>query len=264
MLRSDYHEATCPLTARRVPLGRPHRIDAPELIFGTEFIVDRSPVDGGKLLAQAAGDLGLTFWDTAPPYGSHPHVREGLKLVSRHSVQVASKTQATEPGAARQAIAGLASDLGTEYLDLAFIHIVKPGAFEARIEALPGFVSARESGLIRAIGLSTHSPSIVRAASRVQEIDVICATYNIKGLWFDEGTPDEMAAALRDARSAGKGVYIIKLLAHGELASTPAGIDSALRFAFSSGVADAYNIGMRNLDQARANLALLRVVRPTA
>jgi aryl-alcohol dehydrogenase-like predicted oxidoreductase len=69
-----------------------------------------------------------------------------------------------------------------------------------------------------------------------------------------------MAAALSVARTAGKGVYIIKLLAHGKLATSAGDIDAALRFAFSAGAADAYNIGMSNLDQARANLQLLQEV----
>lgn len=249
------------LHARRVSLGRPARLDAPELIFGTEFIVDRTPPEGGRLLVRAAEELGLTFWDTAPPYGSHPHVREGLRAVCRHEVQVASKTQAADPGAAREAIAALAADLGTDYLDLAFVHIVKPGTLRDRLRALPGFVAARDAGLTRAIGLSTHSPSVVRAASMVPEIEVICATYNSCGLWFDEGSQEEMRAALVHAREAGKGVYIIKLLAHGQLATGPAEVEKALRFAFTSGVADAFNIGFHDLDEARADLALLQTVR---
>jgi len=248
------------LRARRTALGP--RLEAPELIFGTEFIVDRSADDGGKLLAQAALELGLTFWDTAPPYGSHPHVRAGLKLLPRPAVQIASKSRVTEPGPAYDDLAGLARDLESEYLDLGFIHYVKPGTWEERIQALPAFVKARDRGLIRAIGLSTHSAAIVQLAATIPEIDVICTTYNRDGLWFDQGTPTEMLAAAGAARTAGKGVYLIKLLGHGKLCSSPEQVDAALRAAFGVSVADAFNIGMANLEQARANLSLLQEVRP--
>lgn len=246
--------------ARRTALGP--RLDAPELIFGTEFIVDRSAADGGALLAQAARELGLTFWDTAPPYGSHPHVRAGLKLVPRPTVQIASKTRVAAPEAAYDDLAGLVLDLESEYLDLGFIHYVKPDTWRERLEALPAFVKARDRGLIRAIGLSTHSAAIVELAATIPEIDVICTTYNRDGLWFDQGTPAEMLAAADVARTAGKGVYLIKLLGHGKLCSSPEQVNAALRAAFGVGVADAFNIGMANLEQARANLSLLQEVRP--
>jgi len=245
--------------ARRVQLGP---IDAPELIFGTEFIVDRSPAQGGKLLADAAEELGLTFWDTAPPYGSHPHVREGLRLVQRSAVQVASKTRTESAEDAPEELAQLVQDLDAGYLDVGFIHYVKPGTWEQRIGVLPGFVRARDDGVIRAIGLSTHSPVIVRQASAVPEIDIICATYNAQGLWFDEGTPDEMSDAVDTARAAGKGVYLIKLLAHGQISGSRERIEAALRDGYAVRGAHAFNIGMADLDQARHNLRVLREVRP--
>lgn len=213
------------------------------------------------MLAQAAAELGLSFWDTAPPYGSHPHVREGLRLVRRGDVQVASKSRAEAAETARAELAGLAQDLGTDYLDLGFIHYVKPGTWEQRIAALPGFVQARSDGVIRAVGLSTHSPEIVRLAAGVPDIDVVCATYNPRGLWFDSGTPAEMVAALRAARSAGKGIYLIKLLGHGQIGPDPAAIEQALAEAFRLPEADVFNIGLANLEQARADLALLQRVR---
>src|SRR5262245_15585322 len=43
----------------------------------------------------AGYDLGLTFWDSADQYGTHPHLREALKKVPREKVTILSKTHAS-------------------------------------------------------------------------------------------------------------------------------------------------------------------------
>ena len=44
---------------------------------------------------RAGFDQGITFWDTADQYGSHPHVREALKKTPREKVTILTKTHAS-------------------------------------------------------------------------------------------------------------------------------------------------------------------------
>jgi aryl-alcohol dehydrogenase-like predicted oxidoreductase len=46
----------------------------------------------GELL-HASYDEGVNFWDSADQYGTHPHLKEGLKYVQREKVVIMSKTQ---------------------------------------------------------------------------------------------------------------------------------------------------------------------------
>src|SRR5207249_12195850 len=46
-------------------------------------------------LLQAGFDHGVTFWDSADQYGSHPHLKEGLRRVAREKVTILTKTRAT-------------------------------------------------------------------------------------------------------------------------------------------------------------------------
>src|SRR5512139_337432 len=46
-------------------------------------------------LLRAGVDQGLSFWDLADQYGSHPHAREALKTVKRDKVVILSKTRAS-------------------------------------------------------------------------------------------------------------------------------------------------------------------------
>ncbi len=42
-------------------------------------------------LFDAAYDQGVTFWDSADQYGTHPHVKEALKRVKRERVTILSE-----------------------------------------------------------------------------------------------------------------------------------------------------------------------------
>src|SRR2546430_19512 len=46
-----------------------------------------------------AYERGITFWDSADQYGSHPHVRDALRRVPRERVVVTTKTVARTPEA---------------------------------------------------------------------------------------------------------------------------------------------------------------------
>lgn len=229
------------------------------LSFGTAYLGPLSdkltPETGGDLLARAF-ELGVTFWDTSDDYGTHPHVAAALGQVPREQVVIASKTYEPE-GAVQRAL----RELGTDYLDIMLIHCVGLSWIEPAREALHILAQDKAQGLVRAVGFSTHSAEVCRRAAEWPEAEVLLAIVNPTGTWspneqVEDGTIADVLDALERAHAAGKGVYAMKVLGGGALASDPA---QAISFAARLPYVHSLCIGMRSLDEVRCNLALLDV-----
>jgi predicted aldo/keto reductase-like oxidoreductase len=121
--------------------------------------------------------------------------------------------------------------------------------------ALKAWCEAKESGLVRAVGLSTHSTGILRQAVDIPEVDVVCTTLNLMGMIVEDGSLAEHLDAIRAAHDAGKGVYVIKLLQAGKLVDRA---DKAIKWALQHHeFIDAWNIGMYDTGDVARNLKLL-------
>ena len=251
------------------------------LCFGTEpFAIEKGPdgmksqgdlsaEEGGRLLRDALG-LGVNFWDTSDDYGTRPHVRFGLSLVDRSEVVVADKSNALTFEEGQAAVSLALEELGTDYVDLMLLHNVplrtvrrrdasgnpyESGDLRRRAGALRALVEAKETGEVRAVGLSTHSTGVLREALEVPEVEVVCTTLNRTGMFVEDGTLGEHVEAIRALNEAGRGVYVIKLLNAGRLRGDA---DSAIRFALRfHEFIDAWNIGMYDLGDVKRNLGLL-------
>jgi aryl-alcohol dehydrogenase-like predicted oxidoreductase len=262
------------------------RLTVSRLCYGTEPFTfkkgsdgaktqgDVPPPEGGRRLA-AAYRLGVNFWDTSDDYGTHPHVAEGLKLVPRNEVVVADKTNAHTYDEGVEAVEQSLRDLGTEHVDIMFLHIVPPrpvkrldavghtyvsGPLSSRMGALKTFLDANETGMVRATALSTHSTETLRQALEVPEIDVVCTTLNMAGAYVDDGTQDDRIDAIRCLHDAGKFVYVIKILQAGRLRAQA---EEAIRYALQfHDFIDAWNIGMYDQRDVRKNLKLFGDVLP--
>ncbi|HUV33681.1 MAG TPA: aldo/keto reductase [Candidatus Desulfaltia sp.] len=248
---------TEPFTFKKGPEGAKTQGDVP-------------PPEGGRRLAEAYR-LGVNFWDTSDDYGTHPHVAEGLKLVPRGEVVVADKTNAHTYEEGVKAVELSLRDLGTDYVDIMFLHIVPPrpvekldasdrpyvsGPLSSRMGALRAFLDAKETGRVRATALSTHSTETLRQVLEVPEIDVVCTTLNVEGAYVDDGTQEDRIAAIRDLYDAGKFVYVIKILQAGRLRARA---DEAIRYVLQfHGFIDAWNIGMYDAHDVERDLRLLR------
>jgi aryl-alcohol dehydrogenase-like predicted oxidoreductase len=231
---------------------------------------DKTPIQGGEILAEASR-LGVYMWDTSDDYGTHPHVREGLKRVERSSVVVADKSNAATYEEGVKAVDFALKDLGTEYIDIMFLHIVPPRPierkdsndhpyisqdFKGRKGALEAYMEARESGKIKKIALSTHSTDTLRQIVDESEIDIVCAPLNIKGTYIDDGTQQMRLDALKALHDAGKGIYVIKILAAGRYREQG---DDCIRYALGfHEFIDAWNIGMYDVADVKHNIALFK------
>ena len=252
---------TEPFTFKKGPEGAKTQGDVP-------------PPEGGRRLAEAYR-LGVNFWDTSDDYGTHPHVAEGLRLVPRREVVVADKSNAHTYDEGVKAVEHSLNDLGTEYVDIMFLHIVPPepverrdaagrpyvsGPLSSRMGALNAFLDAKETGRVRATALSTHSTETLRQALIVPKIDVVCTTLNMAGAYMDDGTLEDRIEAIRDLHDAGRFVYAIKILDAGRLRAQA---EEAIRYALQFHTfIDAWNIGMYDLRDVSKNLKLFGEVLP--
>jgi 1-deoxyxylulose-5-phosphate synthase len=185
-------------------------------------------------------DHGLRFFDAADTYGSHPHVAEALKHVSRDKVTVLTKIWSRDAKSARADLDRFRRELGTDYLDICLMHCLTEGDWTERYRGVMDVLSeAKEKGVIRAHGVSCHSIEALRAAAKSSWVDVDLARINPIGSHMD-ADPDTVLAVLHQMKASGKGIIGMKILGQGDLSRRP---DEALRYALSLGVLDAFTIG---------------------
>lgn len=240
---------------KRVTLGR-SGLTVSTLCFGTGYL-GGSVAAGARLLAQAY-DLGVTFWDTSDDYGTHPHVARALREVGRDGVVVATKTYATTAVGARRSVAKALRELGVETVDIFLLHAVdSPGELEVKLPALEALTKAKAEGLVRAVGVSSHSREVLARLAGLPEVDVALVVVNQTGAWMKDASPTEMAAAVRRLSRSGRGVYGMKALGSGQV-TEPTAVASALRYAFDYPYAHAICVGITSEAELEADVAIWR------
>jgi 1-deoxyxylulose-5-phosphate synthase len=185
-------------------------------------------------------DQGLRFFDSADSYGSHPHVAEALKHVSRDKVTVLTKTWARDAATARADLDRFRRELGTEYIDICLMHCLTEGDWTERFQGVMDVLSeAKEKGIIRAHGCSCHSLEALRTAAQSPWVEVHLVRINPIGAYMD-AAPDTVVGVMREMRAKGHAVVGMKILGQGELRNRQ---DEALRYALSLDLLDAFTIG---------------------
>lgn len=181
-----------------------------------------SPDEAARILWRGY-ELGVNFWDTADGYGTHPHVGAALRPLPRQEIVINTKTPARTFEQASQDVRRYLQELGTEYIDSILLHGIETvDELENRRGAMEALWRAKEAGLVRAVGISTHlgTGAIMEACATRPEIEVVLTTVNKDGLMLK----GDMAAHLKlveQVYRAGKGVCLMKTLAQGRYVSSP-------------------------------------------
>ncbi|WP_187976450.1 aldo/keto reductase [Mycetocola sp. JXN-3] len=174
-------------------------------------------------------DLGVTLIDTAEIYGPHTNeVLVGKALAGRREeVTLATKFGIVPTGEGERrfdgspenvhrSIDGSLQRLGTDYVDLYYLHRVDPNvAIEDTVGALAELVAA---GKIRHIGLSEAAADTIRRAHAVHPITAVQTEYS---LW----TRDPEAEILPVVRELGIGFVPYSPLGRGFLTGTIRSLD---------------------------------------
>ncbi len=239
---------------KRVELGHTG-LQVSRLAFGTGYL-GGSAAAGARLLAEAY-ELGVNFWDTSDDYGTHPHVARAVKEVGRDDVVIATKTYASTALGARRAVTKALRELRLEAVDVFLLHAVDSvDELEARRPALEALVESREVGLVRAVGVSSHSRAVLHRLLALQDVDVALVVVNRTGAWMKDAGPREMRTVIRRLYRTGRGVYGMKALGSGQV--TGAEVAPSLRWAFRFPHVHSLCIGMTTVEELRTNVALCR------
>ena len=214
------------------------------LCIGTDYRDVYGGSLGRDILLRGFG-LGVTFWDSSENYGSYPAIREALQTLDRSDIVIASKSDSKDKNGAKKHLRDALDVIGTGYIDIFMLHAVDTTEdFKIRQDVLEYLLEAKRRGTIRAVGASTHSAEFALALAEVQEIEVVLTVLNMSGLNIRERNLKLMQSAVRRLYEAGKGVYLMKVLARGKLAERA---EEALRYAFTIPYVHAVSVGIRNL-----------------
>jgi predicted aldo/keto reductase-like oxidoreductase len=248
----------------RVQLG-PMKVELSRLAMGTgtngaggsSNQTKKLGVGGVADLFQSGFDQGVTFWDSADQYGSHPHLKEALKRVKREKVAILSKTHANTYQEAKADIDRFRREIGTDYLDILLLHCMMDGNWDQRKKGAMEYIAeAREKGLVRTHGVSCHTLEALKTAAKTPWVQVDLARINPAGVAMD-ADPQTVISVLRQMKAAGKGVIGMKILGAGRLRNK---VDESLQFALSLDCVDCFTIG----SESRTELADLVKKIPTA
>jgi 1-deoxyxylulose-5-phosphate synthase len=201
-------------------------------------------------LLRTGYDRGLTFFDTADSYGSHPEVADAISRLPRDKVVIMTKCDSRDPREAKDDIDRYRRELKTDYIDILLMHFVRDGEWTTRYRGVMDvFEEAKQKGVIRAHGCSCHTIEALRAAAASPWVDVDLVRLNPIGSHMD-GDPQTVIGVIKQMRAQGKGIIGMKILGQGDMRSRP---DEAIRFALGTGVLDAFTIGAEN-DSEQADL----------
>jgi 1-deoxyxylulose-5-phosphate synthase len=233
--------------ADRVQLG-PMKVGLSRLAMGTgtngsggsSNQTKRLGLAGLADLFRAAYDQGITFWDSADQYGTHPHLKEALKSVPRDKVTILSKTHASTEKEMRADLDRFRREIGTDYIDILLLHCMLDADWPQRKQGAMAVISeAREKGIVRTHGTSCHTLEALKTSARTPWVQVDLARINPAQVAMD-ADPQTVIGVLRQMKAAGKGVIGMKILGAGRLRNK---VDESLQFALSLDCVDCFTIG---------------------
>jgi aryl-alcohol dehydrogenase-like predicted oxidoreductase len=208
--------------------------------------------DGVVELLRAGVDQGITVWDLADQYGTHPHAKGALKTVPRDKVVIMTKTHASTEKEMRADLDRFRQEIGTDMLDIVLLHCMMSADWDKqKAGAMEVLSEAKDKGIIRAHGVSCHDLGALKTAAASDWVEVDLARLNPAGTIMDAPVED-VVAVLADMKRRGKGVIGMKILGAGRLRDR---IDEALQYALASPVLDCFTIGSENQQQMRDLLA---------
>ena len=206
-----------------------------------------------KQIVHAGYDRGIRFLDTADTYGSHPFVKEAIKLLPREELTVMTKiwtdNLAWHPlQPVDQTIERIRQELDTDYLDIVMLHcMTKANWTEDKKRFMDGLSEAKSKGLIKKVGFSAHDFGALQSGVSHEWPDIVLARFNNKEVRMD-ASPDKIMSLLDIAASKGKGVLGMKIFGGGGLVKEEERIAS-LDFVVKSRKLHAMTIGFEDASQ---------------
>lgn len=210
------------------------------------------PVSEGAAVIRYALDRGINFLDTAQYYETYPYIREALRgLPKEQRPVICSKCLGSTYADMAEAIEEALRELETGTIDIFLMHEVRSETdYRWRDGALEALLEYKKSGVVKAIGLSTHHVDVTQMAAEQPELDVVFPLINYAGLGIRKGdgpgTAEEMAEAIAACSRAGKGVFAMKAFGGGNLTGDYV---RALEYVRDLEGVDSIMVGMASFEQ---------------
>lgn len=216
------------------------------------------PVDEGANIIKYALKHGINFLDTAQYYRTYPYIAKALEDGTPDDIVICSKSLCRDYDGMMEAILEARNELNRKVIDIFLMHEVRSGQLELRSGAWKALIDAKEKGLVKAIGLSTHHVDITEAAASIPELDVVFPLINYASLGIRKGnefaTKEEMMEAIQKCHAAGKGVFSMKAFGGGGLTGH---YQEALDYVFSKPEIDSVMIGFGKITEVDDLLSYL-------
>jgi aryl-alcohol dehydrogenase-like predicted oxidoreductase len=209
-----------------------------------------------EALIRGAHERGVTVYDLADLYGTHPYVFPALKGVPRDKVTVISKIWWAPGGIPEKerpdadvVVERFLRELNTDYIDLVLLHCVTsaqwPDELRKQMDILANLKSKK---MIRAHGVSCHSLAALQAAAKEPWVDSVHARINPTQKSMD-GPPEKVAPVLKAIHDAGKGVVGMKIMGEGTYRHNDDLRNNSVRYVLGLGCIDVLNVGCESLEE---------------
>ncbi|HBT47648.1 MAG TPA: aldo/keto reductase [Peptococcaceae bacterium] len=246
---------------RYVELGRTG-LEVSRLCLGT---LPLGPLQAGLDVASGAAviktalEQGINFIDTAESYGTYSYIKAALRGWTG-PVVIASKSYAYTREGMAASLERARRELDREVIEVFLLHEQESAlTLAGHREALEYLLEAKARGWVRAVGLSTHAVTAVRAAAGLREIDVIHPLLNVEGIGILDGSLQDMLEAVEGAARAGKGIYAMKALGGGHLIKKAR---EALDFVYQLPFIHSVAVGVQSEAEVLVNAAWCRGEEP--
>jgi aryl-alcohol dehydrogenase-like predicted oxidoreductase len=130
----------------------------------------------GSHVLNYAIDSGINFVDTADLYETYPFIKEAIK--HKPDLIVSTKSYAYDKKTARETLDRALKGIGRDYVDFFLLHEQEgPLTMKGHYEALKFFVTQKEKGVIRGVGISTHFIAAVWAPIKLSKLTICSPSF---------------------------------------------------------------------------------------
>jgi aryl-alcohol dehydrogenase-like predicted oxidoreductase len=207
-------------------------------------------------LMRGANERGVTVFDLADLYGTHPYIIPALQGMPRDRFTIISKIWWRDGGIPERerpdsdvVVERFLRELKTDYIDLVLLHCVEspkwPEELRKQMDILENLKSKK---VIRAHGVSCHTLGALQACINEPWVDSVHARINPTGVSMDD-KPEKVVPVLKAIHDAGKGVVGMKIIGEGRYRNSDELRNQSIQFVLGLGCVDILNVGCENLEE---------------
>lgn len=208
-------------------------------------------------------DVGINYIDTAESYGVSEINLGKVMKDRRDEVFLVTKSYEDTYDEVLRATEESLERLQTDYLDMCKHHAVMSMEALDQVGGSDGGLGAlerlRDEGVIRHIGITSHTASVMTEALERHDFECVLIPINPAHMIYGESyDPDDLEAFLARAAEKDVGVMAMKVLNNGDVLNRGVSVEEAMRYALSkTGVCSAC-VGMTSTEEVDENVEIAR------